>query len=63
MPKKLQESKVSSSSFQENIPTVTSEKVRAGMLQGVEIALGLPEGSLPKPVYTRLQLWLSKKLY
>lgn len=42
---------------QENIPTVTSEKVRAGMLQGVEIALGLPEGSLPKPVYTRLQLW------
>ncbi|ESQ49622.1 hypothetical protein EUTSA_v10020605mg [Eutrema salsugineum] len=42
---------------QENIPAVTSEKVRAGMLQGVEIALGLPEGSLPKPVYTRLQLW------
>ncbi|CAN6809436.1 unnamed protein product [Brassica oleracea] len=42
---------------QENIPTVTSEKVRTGMLQGVEIALGLPEGSLPKPVYTRLQLW------
>ncbi|CAL9219583.1 unnamed protein product, partial [Arabidopsis halleri] len=34
-----------------------NKKVKAGMLQGVEIALGLPEGSLPKPVYTRLQLW------
>ncbi|KAL1222828.1 hypothetical protein V5N11_022136 [Cardamine amara subsp. amara] len=27
------------------------------MLQGVEVALYLPQGSLPKPVYTRLQLW------
>ncbi|CAL9221872.1 unnamed protein product, partial [Arabidopsis halleri] len=30
-----------------------SSSVRAWMLQGVEIALGLPEGSIPKPVYTR----------
>ncbi|WVY94978.1 hypothetical protein V8G54_034066 [Vigna mungo] len=27
------------------------------MLEGVESALGLPKGSLPKPSYTRLQLW------
>ncbi|KAG7559673.1 hypothetical protein ISN45_Aa05g012610, partial [Arabidopsis thaliana x Arabidopsis arenosa] len=31
-----------------------SFSVRAGMLQGVEIALGFPEGSIPKPVYTCL---------
>ncbi|XP_010524948.1 PREDICTED: uncharacterized protein LOC104802845 isoform X2 [Tarenaya hassleriana] len=42
---------------QENIPTATAEKVKAGMLRGVEAALGLPQDSLPKPVYTRLQLW------
>ncbi|KAK4755494.1 hypothetical protein SAY87_009251 [Trapa incisa] len=42
---------------QENIPTATSEKVKASMLRGVEIALGLPVGSLPMPFYTRLQLW------
>ncbi|KAL1215139.1 hypothetical protein V5N11_028602 [Cardamine amara subsp. amara] len=41
----------------ENIPTVTADKVRDGMLQGVEIAMYFPQGSLPKPVYTRLQLW------
>ncbi|GKV12458.1 hypothetical protein SLEP1_g23599 [Rubroshorea leprosula] len=42
---------------QENIPTATAEKVKASMLQGVEAALGLSKGSLPKPVYTRVQLW------
>ncbi|XP_048127317.1 renalase [Rhodamnia argentea] len=42
---------------QENIPVATAEKVKAGMLAGVEQALGLPEGSLPTPIYTRVQLW------
>ncbi|XP_057963253.1 uncharacterized protein LOC131154467 isoform X2 [Malania oleifera] len=42
---------------QENIPTATAEKVKASMLKGVEIALGLSEGSLKKPFYTRVQLW------
>ncbi|XP_014492093.1 uncharacterized protein LOC106754576 [Vigna radiata var. radiata] len=42
---------------QENIPSATAAKVKAGMLEGVESALGLPKGSLPKPSYTRLQLW------
>lgn len=42
---------------QENIPNATAEKVKAGMLEGVEVALGLSKGSLPKPFYTRLQLW------
>lgn len=43
--------------YQENIPNATAEKVKAGMLEGVEVALGLSKGSLPKPFYTRLQLW------
>ncbi len=43
--------------YQENIPTATAEKVKAGMLGGVEAALGLPKGSLQKPFYTRVQLW------
>ncbi|KAE8009998.1 hypothetical protein FH972_006396 [Carpinus fangiana] len=42
---------------QENIPTATAERVKAGMLGGVEAALGLPKGSLTKPFYTRVQLW------
>ncbi|PQP93263.1 uncharacterized protein Pyn_22789 [Prunus yedoensis var. nudiflora] len=42
---------------QENIPNATAEKVKAGMLVGVEEALGLPKGSLQKPFYTRIQLW------
>ncbi|XP_020520240.1 uncharacterized protein LOC18429487 isoform X2 [Amborella trichopoda] len=42
---------------QENVPNVTAEKVREGMLGGVEIALGLLEGSLQRPFYSRLQLW------
>ncbi|KAG6700628.1 hypothetical protein I3842_08G121300 [Carya illinoinensis] len=42
---------------QENIPTATAEKVKAGMLEGVEAALGLSKGSLKKPLYTRVQLW------
>lgn len=42
---------------QENIPTATAEKVKMGMLEGVEAALGLPKSSLQKPVYTRVQLW------
>ena len=31
---------------QENIPNATAEKVKAGMLGGVESALGLPKESL-----------------
>ncbi|KAL5768210.1 hypothetical protein ACOSQ2_014993 [Xanthoceras sorbifolium] len=42
---------------QENIPTATAEKVKTGMLEGVEAALGLSKGSLPRPFYTKLQLW------
>ncbi|OMO96283.1 hypothetical protein COLO4_15380 [Corchorus olitorius] len=42
---------------QENIPTTTAEKVKTNMLEGVEAALGLPKDSLPKPFYTRVQLW------
>ncbi|XP_021742198.1 uncharacterized protein LOC110708380 isoform X1 [Chenopodium quinoa] len=42
---------------QENIPSVTAEKVTTQMLEGVEIALGLPKGSLKKPSYTKVQLW------
>ncbi|XP_020212255.1 uncharacterized protein LOC109796844 [Cajanus cajan] len=42
---------------QENIPAATAAKVKAGMLEGVETALGISKGSLPKPFYTRLQLW------
>ncbi|XP_068635546.1 uncharacterized protein [Aristolochia californica] len=42
---------------QENVPKVTSERVKEAMLDGVEIALGLSKGSLQRPFYTRLQLW------
>ncbi|KAI4303006.1 hypothetical protein MLD38_038688 [Melastoma candidum] len=42
---------------QENIPNATAEKVKAAMLEGVEIALGIPNGSLPKPFFSRVQLW------
>uniref|UniRef100_A0A2P2JQ75 Amine oxidase domain-containing protein n=2 Tax=Rhizophora mucronata TaxID=61149 RepID=A0A2P2JQ75_RHIMU len=42
---------------QENIPTATAEKVKTGMLEGVESALGLRKGSLQKPFYCRVQLW------
>ncbi|GAY56022.1 hypothetical protein CUMW_168630 [Citrus unshiu] len=38
---------------QENIPTATAEKVKTGMLEGVEAALGRPKGSLQKPIYSR----------
>ncbi|GAY56037.1 hypothetical protein CUMW_168720 [Citrus unshiu] len=34
-----------------------AEKVKMGMLEGVEAVLGLPKSSLQKPVYTRVQLW------
>ena len=43
--------------YQENIPNATAAKVTAGMLDGVQAALGLSKGSLPKPLYTRVQLW------
>ncbi|KAJ9557451.1 hypothetical protein OSB04_012065 [Centaurea solstitialis] len=43
--------------LKENIPTATAEKVKALMLAGVENALGLLNGSLKKPIYTRVQLW------
>lgn len=43
--------------YQENIPNATAAKVKAGMLEGVEAALGLSKGTLQKPFYTRLQLW------
>ncbi|KAG6550079.1 hypothetical protein Mapa_008035 [Marchantia paleacea] len=42
---------------QESIPHAKAEKVTRDMLLGVETALGLSEGSLPAPVYSRLQLW------
>ncbi|KAJ4782862.1 FAD/NAD(P)-binding oxidoreductase family protein [Rhynchospora pubera] len=42
---------------QENIPNATAEKVKEEMLQGAELALGLPKGGLQKPLYTRVQLW------
>lgn len=42
---------------QESIPSSTAEKVKEAMLDGVQIALGLPENSLIKPFYSRLQLW------
>lgn len=42
---------------QENIPAATSEKVKEAMLEGVEKALGIPNSSLQRPFYTRLQLW------
>ncbi|XP_058105518.1 uncharacterized protein LOC131248993 isoform X4 [Magnolia sinica] len=42
---------------QENIPNVTAEKVKEGMLGGVEMALGLSKGSLQRPFYARVQLW------
>ncbi|KAL9248010.1 hypothetical protein vseg_021376 [Gypsophila vaccaria] len=42
---------------QENIPSVTAEKVKTLMLDAVESALGLSEGSLKKPIYSRVQLW------
>ncbi|XP_077239160.1 FAD/NAD(P)-binding oxidoreductase family protein isoform X2 [Tasmannia lanceolata] len=42
---------------QENIPSITAQKVKAGMIEGVEMALGLPKGSLQNPFYTRVQLW------
>ncbi|XP_072987860.1 uncharacterized protein [Typha latifolia] len=42
---------------QENIPNVTAEKVKGDILAGVELALGLPKGSLQQPFYTRVQLW------
>ncbi|XP_041022036.1 renalase isoform X2 [Juglans microcarpa x Juglans regia] len=48
---------------QENIPTATAEKVKAGMLEGVEAALGLSKGSLKKPLYTRVQLWIDFLFY
>ncbi|KAK0602550.1 hypothetical protein LWI29_034648 [Acer saccharum] len=41
----------------ENIPNATAEKVKTGMFGGIEAALGLSKGSLPRPFYSRLQLW------
>ncbi|XP_057798326.1 uncharacterized protein LOC131014383 [Salvia miltiorrhiza] len=42
---------------QESIPSSTAEKVKKAMLEGVQLALGLPKNSLPNPFYSRLQLW------
>ena len=36
-----------------------AERVRREMLQGVGTALGLPEGSIPTPFFTKVQLWYS----
>ncbi|KAK1548827.1 hypothetical protein Q3G72_001239 [Acer saccharum] len=41
----------------ENIPNATAEKVKTGMFGGIEAALGLSKGSLPRPFYSKLQLW------
>jgi len=43
--------------MQESIPVLKSEKVKREMLRGAELALGLPEGSMPVPFYVRPQLW------
>lgn len=43
--------------MQESIPVVKAEKVRREMLRGAEIALGLSEGSMPAPFFTKIQLW------
>ncbi|KAB1202723.1 hypothetical protein CJ030_MR8G002223 [Morella rubra] len=54
---KIQASEAPSShTGQENISNATADKVKAGMLEGVEAALGLSKGSL-KPLYARVQLW------
>ena len=45
---------------QESIPIVKAERVRREMLRGAEIALGLPEGSMPAPFFTKVQLWYAK---
>lgn len=45
---------------QESIPIVKAERVRREMLQGAEIALGLPEGSIPSPFFTKVQLWYAR---
>lgn len=42
---------------QESIPTVKAERVQREMLHGVGTALGLPEGSMPTPFFTKVQLW------
>lgn len=42
---------------QESIPNKRAERVKREMLQGVEKALGLEEGSLPAPLYMKVQLW------
>ncbi|KAF6173463.1 hypothetical protein GIB67_027158 [Kingdonia uniflora] len=42
---------------QENIPNATADKVKEGMLEAVEITLGLSKGSLQRPFYSRVQLW------
>lgn len=42
---------------QESIPTVRAARVKREMLQGIEQALGLEEGSLPAPLYMKVQLW------
>lgn len=42
---------------QESIPSTTAEKVKEAMLEGVELALGLPKNSLKRPFYSRVQLW------
>lgn len=45
---------------QESIPIVKAERVRREMLRGAEIALGLPEGSMPSPFFTKVQLWYAR---
>ncbi|KAG0619133.1 hypothetical protein M758_4G119800 [Ceratodon purpureus] len=42
---------------QESVPAVKAERVRREMLEGVGTALGLPEGSMPTPFFTKVQLW------
>lgn len=42
---------------QESIPAVRAERVRKEMLQGVGTALGLAEGAMPTPIFTKVQLW------
>lgn len=48
---------------QESIPIVKAERVRREMLRGAEIALGLPEGSMPSPFFTKAQLWYARQKF
>lgn len=49
--------------YQESIPTLTAERVKETMLEGVENALGLAKTTLKRPFYTRVQLWYKNDIH